>query len=66
MYLSNWLQLKQIDIDIEKRQKIDQVYQEDLKDIVGIKCLNFTNMEKGNYSYFPIILENKEQLNKKQ
>ena len=35
------LQLKQIDIDIEKRQKIDQVYREGLKDIVGIKCLNF-------------------------
>ena len=60
------LQLKQIDIDIEKRQKIDQVYQEDLKDIVGIKCLNFTNMEKGNYSYFPIFVEDDYPLTRDQ
>jgi dTDP-4-amino-4,6-dideoxygalactose transaminase len=60
------LQLKQIDIDIKKRQQIDQAYRAKLKDIVGIKCLTFTNMEKGNYSYFPIFVEEDYPLTRDQ
>lgn len=51
------LQLKQIDIDIKKRQKIYELYIEGLKNIVGIKYFKYSNMEKSNYSYFPIFVE---------
>lgn len=52
------LQLKKINTDIEKRKKIDEAYRDALKDIPGINCLVYTNMKKGNYSYFPIFIEN--------
>ena len=51
------LQLKQIDIDIKNRQQIYEVYREGLKDITGINYFTYSNMEKGNYSYFPIFVE---------
>ena len=60
------LQLKQIDIDIEKRQQIDEVYREGLKDIAGIKCFTYSNMEKGNYSYFPIFVEDNYPMTRDQ
>lgn len=60
------LQLKQIDNDIGKRKKIDQVYREGLENIPGIKCLTYTNMEKGNYSYFPIFIDDNYPLTRDQ
>jgi dTDP-4-amino-4,6-dideoxygalactose transaminase len=60
------LQLKQIDNDIVKRKKIDQVYREGLENIPGIKCLDYTNMEKGNYSYFPIFIDDNYPLSRDQ
>ena len=51
------VQLKYIDNDIKKRKKIDEIYREGLKETQGIKCHYYSNMEKGNYSYFPIFVE---------
>ena len=42
------LQLKKIDNDIRARKKIDEEYRKALKDVPGINCHNYTNMEKGN------------------
>jgi len=60
------LQLKQIDNDIKKRKKVDETYRQGLKDIPGIKCLTYTNMEKGNYSYFPIFVDDNYSLTRDQ
>tara|TARA_B100001093_G_scaffold69944_1_gene60437 strand:+ start:1499 stop:2611 length:1113 start_codon:yes stop_codon:yes gene_type:complete len=51
------VQLKHIEDNIKKRKKIDELYREGLKEIKGIKCHYYSNMEKGNYSYFPIFVE---------
>ena len=50
------LQLKQINNDIKMRRNIDQQYRKNLKNIQGITCFSYSNMEKGNYSYFPIFV----------
>ena len=60
------LQLKQIDIDIKNRQQIYEVYREGLKDITGINYFTYSNMEKGNYSYFPIFVEDNYPLTRDQ
>ena len=60
------LQLKQIDFDIKKRKKIDEAYRKGLKDIPGINCLVYTNMQEGNYSYFPIFIEDNYPLTRDQ
>ena len=60
------LQLKQIDNDIKKRKKVDETYRQGLKDILGVKCLTYTNMEKGNYSYFPIFVDDNYPLTRDQ
>ena len=51
------LQLKQIDKNINLRKNVDQTYRKMLKDVKGIRCHNYTNVEKINYSYFPIFVE---------
>ena len=53
--------LKYIDIEIEKRKKIAERYREDLSDMEGIICLNDMDGIKHNYAYFPIII-NEEKL----
>ena len=60
------LQLKQIDFDIKKRKKIDEAYRKGLKDIPGINCFIYTNMQKGNYGYFPIFIEDNYPLTRDQ
>ena len=60
------LQLKQINLDIKKRKKIDEAYRSGLKNIPGINCFVYTNMQKGNYSYFPIFIEDNYPLSRDQ
>lgn len=50
------LQLKTIDQTLQARQKVDHYYRELLADIEGITCIERLNLDKDNYSYFPIII----------
>ena len=53
------LQLKYIDIEIAKRQKVDAFYREGLHEVKGIRCLSSLSKQSANYGYFPIlVLEN--------
>lgn len=54
------LQLKEIDKYIEERKKITLYYREKLKDVKGIKILNDIEGVRHNYSYFPILVDEKE------
>jgi dTDP-4-amino-4,6-dideoxygalactose transaminase len=60
------LQLQQIDEQIEKRKAIDTDYRERLKDIPGIRCHAPGEPKRGNYSYFPIFVEDEYQLTRDQ
>ena len=51
------LQLKYIDEIIEKRMKIDMHYRSLLKEVSGIKCIDFSRSLKHNYSYFPVLIQ---------
>jgi dTDP-4-amino-4,6-dideoxygalactose transaminase len=51
------LQLKYIDDEIKKCQRIAFSYRESLKDIAGITFLDDIDGVQHNYSYFPIIVE---------
>lgn len=39
------------------RREIDRMYREALKDIPGIKCVDFIDVDSSNYSYFPVIVD---------
>lgn len=56
------LQLKHIDSDIVRRKEIDSIYRELLKDVKGIRCLQYGGEKTANYSYFPILVESKYQI----
>lgn len=49
--------MKHIDIEIGKREKVAQYYRERLEKIPGIKLLPIQKDVKTNYSYFPILVE---------
>lgn len=49
--------LRHIDDDIEKREKIVQTYRNRLKDIRGIKLSKTQENVKTNYAYFPVVFE---------
>jgi dTDP-4-amino-4,6-dideoxygalactose transaminase len=49
------LQLTRVDLSIEKRKVIDELYRSELKNIPGIGC--HMNSGLSNYSYFPIFVE---------
>lgn len=51
--------LKYIDINIKKRKLISETYKNSFKDISGIYYLNDINGVKHNYSYFPILINEK-------
>ena len=51
------LQLQHIDEQIEKRKAIDVAYREALKGIPGIRCHASPALQRSNYSYFPIFIE---------
>lgn len=50
------LQLKNIDGTLAARQKIDHIYRSSFIDIKGIRCIERIDLEKDNYSYFPIVI----------
>jgi dTDP-4-amino-4,6-dideoxygalactose transaminase len=52
------LQLKHIDSYIKKRSHIDNYYRKCLQGIKGIRILDSFNLQKHNFSYFPIFIEN--------
>lgn len=51
------LQLKYADLYISQRKKIDETYRAGLKQVKGISFPSIPNGLRGNYSYFPIIIE---------
>ncbi len=51
------LQLQYIDLAIDKRKEIFQLYQEKLQSIKGIRMMNEKPGIKYNYGYFPIIID---------
>lgn len=51
------LQLKYIDIALEKRKNIDIAYRKNLKSITGISCIDYFTGDAPNYSYFPILVK---------
>ena len=54
------LNLNLVENEIEKRKKLTYIYQENLKEIAGIKYLNERNDVKYNYQYFPILVDESE------
>jgi dTDP-4-amino-4,6-dideoxygalactose transaminase len=50
------LQLKNIDSTLQARQEIDHFYRSSLIGVKGIRCIERMDLEKDNYSYFPIII----------
>lgn len=54
------LQLKYVDNAILNRQKIAQVYRNELKNISGISFFEDMSGVRHNYSYFPIFVDEKE------
>lgn len=51
------LQLQHIGQGIARRKEIDLTYRELLKDVKGIRCLQYIGEQTANYSYFPILVE---------
>jgi dTDP-4-amino-4,6-dideoxygalactose transaminase len=51
------VQLKHVDAAIEARRVIDARYRELLTNVEGVTCLPNDQHAKGNYSYFPILLD---------
>ncbi len=54
------LQLKYLDTEIKKRTKIAKLYQENLKNILGINYFQEMENVKYNYSYFPVFINEQE------
>lgn len=54
------LQLKYIDQAIVQRQEIAQIYQKELQSIQGIDSNLLNNTVKHNFSYFPILIDEKK------
>lgn len=50
------LQLKNIDGTLAARQKVDHIYRSSFIDTKGIRCIERIDLEKDNYSYFPIVI----------
>lgn len=51
------LQLKYIDNEIAQRKEKDRLYRERLSSVIGIKCLEYSDDNTANYSYFPVMVE---------
>lgn len=51
------VQLNHIDQAISRRGRIDAMYREQLANIPGIRCLPEGTETRGNYAYFPILVE---------
>ncbi|WP_311064852.1 DegT/DnrJ/EryC1/StrS family aminotransferase [Halomonas sp. DWK9] len=58
------LQLQHIDQVLNDRKTIDTHYRESLRETPGIKTLQPTDLEKHNFSYFPILVEDDYSLSR--
>jgi len=54
------LQLKNIENDIQKCKKISNIYKKELKNIPGLKHIEDIKNVKHNYSYFPVLVDEKK------
>ena len=54
------LQLKTFDEQIAKRKIVDDTYRKSLRNVEGISFLNKNERVKYNYSYFPILVDQKK------
>lgn len=52
------INLKYYNLNFEKRKKLHDLYKSELKNIKGIRLLNYMRDGIPNYSYFPIFFEN--------
>ncbi len=50
------LQLKYVDVAIQKRKEIDRIYRNKLSEVKGVHCLEVLEGEIANYAYFPILI----------
>ena len=60
------LQLKELDNQIILRKKIHDLYVEQLSQVEGISCHNFSGQIKPNYGYFPIFVKPQFKFNRDQ
>ncbi len=51
------LQLQHIDAALARRQSIDAVYREALRNVPGIRCLQDAGERVPNHAYFPILVD---------
>ena len=58
------LQLKHIDMAIDKRRNIDVCYREQLLSVPGISCPPLPVEATSNYSYFPVLVEKEYPLSR--
>lgn len=58
------LQLKYVDQVISRRQEVERIYRNELKDVKGIRCINKSKNEKSNHAYFPIMIDSDYPINR--
>jgi dTDP-4-amino-4,6-dideoxygalactose transaminase len=58
------LQLKYIDVALQKRKQVDCAYREGLRDVVGIHCVPNAGEAVANYSYFPICVRDNYRMSR--
>lgn len=58
--------LSNIDKSIHEREKKYQVYREGLKNIKGIRLFEKNKVDRDNYAYFPILIENEYGMSRDQ
>lgn len=51
------VQLRHFTGEVEKRKAVDAYYRESLSEIEGVRCASNDKDTNGNYSYFPILLD---------
>lgn len=58
------IQLKYVDQVISRRQEVERIYRNELKDVKGIRCINKSKNEKSNHAYFPIMIDSDYPINR--
>jgi dTDP-4-amino-4,6-dideoxygalactose transaminase len=58
------LQLKYVDIALQKRKAVDELYRKQLSSIKGIKSVDKANGLENNFSYFPVLIEDSYPLSR--
>jgi len=54
------LNLKYINLALQKRKEITELYKDNLSSIIGVKTLNIREFTEYNYAYFPIFIDAKQ------